>query len=283
MIYLNENGNNEIVLSSKMEENDPESLTITLDVDTLDEQDIQRRIISKYIAGYDTFIFVGEKTIREKQTFIRNILNNLMALEVIEQTKSKIVAKDFLNPSEISFNTIIRRIDTILRSMFDDIKSTSEESSSELTKRDEDINRLSYLTLRTIRKCVLRPPLAKKMEANVETLLFYREFVECLERIADELKRMSRAMGSTKGSQKQIDEFYTLLDKIHKLYIDTMKAHYTRDEPLSYDLSKQREVLLQKIVEISHNARDPHFFLALEKLKTTVVLIRDILRILYRG
>ena len=282
MVYMNENGNNELVLTSKMEDSSPEPLTITLDVDSLDEQDIQRRIISKYIAGFDTFILVGEKTIRERQTYIRNILNNLMALEIIEQTKSKIIAKDFLNPSEISFKTIVRRIDTILRSMFDDVKSTSEEHSSELTKRDEDVNRLSYLTLRTIRKCILRPPLAKKMEASIETLLFYREFVERLERIADELKRMSRSLGLVKCSKKQIDDFYTLFDGIYKIYMETMKANYTQDEILPYDLAKQREVLLESCTKAAYDIRDPHLLLALEQLKTINVIIRDTLRILYR-
>ena len=83
MIYMNENSNNEIVLTSKIEETGPESLTITLDIDSFDETDIERRVTSKYLAGYDTFILQGEKTLREKQTFIRALLNNLMALEII--------------------------------------------------------------------------------------------------------------------------------------------------------------------------------------------------------
>lgn len=282
-VYLTENTSNEVVLSSKMDGTEPEPLTVTLNVDDLSYRDIQRRIISKYIAGADVFILQGEKTIRKEQEVLRQLLNNLMALEVIEQSKIKIIAKDFLNPAEISFKTMVRRVDTILRSMFDDAKSSSKEDSLELTKRDEDINRLSYLILRTIRKCILRPQLAKKMDSTVETLLFYRELVECMERIADELKRISRALTSAKTSAKQIQDFYSLYDLVYKLYIETMKAHYNHDEPLAYKLAEQREVLLEKATEIGRTFQDPHLFLALEKLKTTIVLIRDILRLLYRG
>ena len=53
MVYLNENGNNEIVLSPRIDEIEPESQTVTLDIDHLDESDIERRTISKYIAGYE--------------------------------------------------------------------------------------------------------------------------------------------------------------------------------------------------------------------------------------
>ncbi|MBS3145135.1 phosphate uptake regulator PhoU [Candidatus Woesearchaeota archaeon] len=283
MIYMNENSNNEIVLTSKIEETGPESLTITLDIDSFDETDIERRVTSKYLAGYDTFILQGEKTLREKQTFIRALLNNLMALEIIEQTKNKIVAKDFLNPSEISFKTIVRRIDTILRSMFEDLQNLSlEDDSSDLLRRDKDINRLAYLSERIVKKCIAYPPLAKRLEMNTSQLLFYREIIQQLELIGDEIKRIGRSILQSGQTAKKLPDYFSIFEKIHKLYLEVMKSIYTHDESLAYLLAREREKVLDMCNAALKRCKDPYLFSAYERLKTTVVLIRNLVRLVYR-
>ena len=284
MVYLNENGNNELVLTSKMDETDMTSLSITLDIDPYDLKEVERRIVSKYIAGYDTFVITGEKTIREHQTDIRNILNNLMALEIIEQTKSKIVAKDFLNPSEISFKVIMRRMDTILRSMFDDLKTiTNQEDAQDLVKRDNDINRLTHLTLRIARKCLTHPPLAKRLEVTIQQLIFYREIIEQLERIADETKRIGRFLATSGTSSQKFQDFFIIYQKVHQFYLDTMKALYNNDENSAYELVKQRESLVESCLKTAQKYKDPYLFSSFERLKTIIVLIRNIARLAYQG
>ncbi len=283
MVYMNENGNNELVVSPRMEETEPESLTLTLDIDSLDESDIERRIISKYLAGYDTFILQGEKTLREKQTYIRNLLNNLMALEIIEQTKTKLVAKDFLNPSEISFKVIIRRIDTILRSMFEDLQTISlEDDSSDLLRRDKDINRLAYLSDRIVKKCLRHPPLIKRLDTNIPQLLFSNEIVEQLELIADEIKRIGRTLTQSGNSPKKVPDFFSIYEKTHKLYLDVMKAIYNHDENLAYDIAKEREKLLDICNTSIKKCKDPHLFSSFERLKTIIVFTRNLARLVYR-
>jgi len=282
MIYLTENGNNELVVSSKLEGTEPESLAFTLDVDTYAFPEINRRIVSKYVAGCDTFIITGEKTLREKQNDIRNLLNSLMALEIIEQTKTKMVAKDFLNSSEISFKTIVRRVDTILRSMLEDIKSlATEQDAQDLVKRDYDVNRLTHLSSRTIKKCLTYPPLAKKLEVSVTDLFYYNELITYLERIGDEVKRISRLIIASTLSPKQLTSYYQVYAKIYQLYLDTMKSLYSQDENKAYELAKQREPLLNELNTYTEATKNPQVFSAFERLKAITVFIRNIARLIY--
>lgn len=283
MVYMNENGNNELVLTSKMEEGKHESLSITFDVDTYDDLEIERRIISKYLAGYDTFIIQGEKTLRERQTSIRNILNSLMALEIIEQTKNKIVAKDFLNPSEISFKVIVRRIDTILRSMLEDLRHLSlKEDSSDILRRDKDINRLAFLSARIIKKCFNNPPLTKRLETSLSQLLFYKELVEQLELIADEIKRIARNFQQLEQPLKKTPEFLALYENVYKFYLEAMKSVYNLDEGLSYNLAKQKDELMQDCNVAIKKYKDPLIYSSFERLKTLIVFIRNLARLVYR-
>ena len=207
-----------------------------------------------------------------------------MALEVIEQTKSKIVAKDFLNPSEISFKVIVRRIDTILRSMFDDLKTASKNDDSEdIIRRDNDINRLTHLTMRIVRKCLSHPKLAKKLEVNLQQLLFYKELIEHLERVADEIKRISRLLTTSGSTSSKLQDYFSIYQKTQQLYLDTMKALYTKDENLAYELAKQRETLLALCNEAVKKYKEPHIFSSFERLKNIIVFIRNIARLVYQG
>ncbi len=283
MIYLTENGNNEIVISPQMQATEPQPLTLTLDVDAYDFAEINRRIVSKYVAGCDTFIIMGEKTLREKQNDIRNLLNSLMALEIIEQTKTKIVAKDFLNPSEISFKVIVRRIDTILRSMFDDVRAVaSDEDAQDIVKRDYDINRLTHLSSRIIKKCLSYPPLAKKLEVTVTDLFYYNELINYLERIGDEIKRVSRLIVASALPSKQTTSYTRIYASIHQLYLDTMKALYSTDESMAYELAKQRDPILEEINKAILELKNPQLFSAFERLKAVTVFIRNIARLIYQ-
>ena len=283
MVYMNENGNNELVLTSKLNETEPNSLSITLDIDSYDDQDIERRIVAKYLAGYDTFIIQGERTLRERQTNIRNILNSLMALEIIEQTKNKIVAKDFLNSSEISFKVIVRRIDTILRSMLEDLQNLSiKEDSSDILRRDKDINRLAFLSTRIIKKCFNYPPLAKRLETSSSQLLFYKELVEQLELIADEIKRIARNFQQLGQPLKKTPDFLDIYENVCKLYLEAMKSIYNVDENLSYSIAKQKESLMESCNAAIKKHKEPLIYSSFERLKTLIVFIRNLARLVYR-
>jgi len=283
MVYLTENGSNELIVSSNLEDTAPESLRYSLNVEGLDESDIERRIISKYLAGYDTFTLQGEKALHEKHTYIRNLLNSLMALEIVEQTKNTIVAKDLLNPSEISFKVIVRRIDTILRSMFEDLQHLSEEDeSADILRRDKDINRLSFLSSRIAKKCIHHPPLAKRLDTNVLQLLFYKELIEHMELIADEVKRIARNLHQFGQSPKKLPDFFSIYDRVYKIYLDAMKSVYNQDQALAYSVAKERETLMDACNIAIKKHKDPLIYSSFERLKAAIVFIRNVARLIYR-
>ena len=62
-----------------------------------------------------------------------------------------------------------------------------------------------------------------------------------------------------------------------------MRALYTQDENQSYELAKQRKSLLERCLEAVEKHKDPYIFSSFERLKTIIVLIRNILRLIYQG
>ena len=96
LLYYKENNVDSLILTTK-EKEDPIALKeITIPLYSMNSETIQRYVYSKYLAGFDVITLVGEKEIRTYEKDIREILNNLIAFEIVEQTKGKLVVKDFI-------------------------------------------------------------------------------------------------------------------------------------------------------------------------------------------
>src|SRR3989338_6075879 len=149
LVYLEEAGGR-LVLGGKSSKEDEEEKTKLIPVDGKSIRRIQSEVISAYIKNNRSIVLTGEE-IKDKAKEIQDTIQNLMALEVMEQTSKKIVAKDFLDMNSISIQNIIRKMDVILRAMIEDCEKMFEEDNYEnISHRDNDVNRLTFLTFRVV-------------------------------------------------------------------------------------------------------------------------------------
>ena len=177
----------------------------SINLENLDPYELRRRIVSLYIAGYDIITMNGQTGIKQHEETIKDVIDGLIALEIIEQTKEKIVAKDLLDPSQFSLDSTVRRVNIIIRAMMDVIKNDPEEYEN-LTKRDFDVNRLVYLSLRIIKKKLKDRSSGSKVDPVA--LLGAWDLLNNLEHLADELKRIGRNLKACKHkNQRLIKEF----------------------------------------------------------------------------
>src|SRR3989344_3774063 len=122
LIYFEENGNGEIVLTPELKKEENRISEITINITNKPIQTIEREIMNGYINNYDTINLVGD--IKRCRKEIEDVLGNLIAIEIMEQTSNKIVAKNFLDLNEVSISENIRRIDLTIRSMIGDLKES---------------------------------------------------------------------------------------------------------------------------------------------------------------
>src|SRR3989338_8419275 len=138
----------DILVSPSLKEMEPVQKKIVIDTKEKGLALISSEIVSAYLNGYDFIeILIGEMETRV--TEIKEIIRNLSGLEIMEQTSTKMIAKDILNPKEVEIGSIIRRMDVIVRSMIDDTLRCLQEKNKEkkqnlagiISQRDEDNNR----------------------------------------------------------------------------------------------------------------------------------------------
>ncbi len=231
LLYINENDEGLSISSKNNGGKDYKSITINTENKSLKR--IQTEIISSYLNNYAEVRLEGSN-IKENAVSIKEFITYLVGLEVIEQTKNKIIAKDLLDKESISLMKLIRRVDMIIRGMLDDsILTINEDNYESIYHRDQDVNRLVFLSIRALRSCIDTPCINREEGMdNFKVILLFDMFVH-LERVGDQTKRIARYLRqlNNKKMKKELSELYT---NIKKLYLDTMKSFYTADKELAF-------------------------------------------------
>ena len=236
LIFLNENSNNELILSPEIKKEKEEIREITINIENKGEKAIKREITAAYINNFNIIKVIG-KDLQEKAKIIREGIHNHIALEIMEQTKTSIVTRDFLDMEKISIKNLIRRMDIILRDMLIDSKLTfKKDLFKNIYHRDEDLNRLTFLIFRATKYALNNHSVAESFKLTPIDLLNYWSVANCLENIGDEAKRITRFLRVTKLNEKEKKELIDIYSRVEQHYLDTLSAYYNEDKPLSFKL-----------------------------------------------
>jgi len=280
IIHLEEDGDSRLILHSNNEKKIDER-EILIETGNKTFLRVQGEIYNAYIDGYDVIKLSGDN-INSLTKEIREIMNNFVAMEIIEQTNNKIVAKNFLNINDVKVNDVIRRIDIILRSMMEDCISCIEDGDSvSIVNRDFDVNRLCFMLERILRMAMNNPGVSRKIGMSGTELLHLWYIVMNMESIGDEVKRISRFMKSINFNTKQKNELKKLYGDIETSYLDVMKSYYKNDKDLAFDVNFRKDDLQQRCDEFYEKNHLPKLSAMIEKMKALVAWIRTIALFIY--
>ena len=245
-IFLEENSEGNIVLSTQFKEIEQIS-SYTIEADNKTVNRIEREIFSAYTNNYNLIKIKGSN-LRNIVKNIRRSLHSFVALEIIEEDDTKIIAKDFLNLKDVSINENIRRIDIILRGMMQDmVKCVYGDFSASVYERDYDINRFCFLILRAINGATENPNIIRVLNIKNEDLIPTWLLCLHLEDIGDEIKRVSRFLKSHELDDKIKKELSSSLMTIEKSYLDAMKSYYTQNYELAFNVDLNKDDIINDL------------------------------------
>jgi phosphate uptake regulator len=255
-LTLSEN-NNEIILYPHVQEKEEDNLEIVINIDDKKIRHIKREIISAYINNYKVIILKG-KSLKDHAKELQDIIQSFVALEIMEQDSNKIIAKDFLNLNDISIDSVLSKINMLIKSMFEDTSMIFKEDKSEnIIHRDNDVNKLSFLMFRTIHYGVSNPGLfIKKFGYDQKKLFELWMYITELETVADCLKRIVRYLSKVKYNSTQKKEIEVLFKASFEYYDKMVKTYLNRDLKMTHELINQRNGLIdqaKKLYEIDNS------------------------------
>ncbi|MDO8741164.1 MAG: PhoU domain-containing protein [Candidatus Woesearchaeota archaeon] len=280
-IYIEEN-DGDIRLFPGLKEDDGNK-EITLDVDGKSIKEIKRELVPAYINNFTTIILTG-KELKKRAKQIRDLIHDLVALEIIEQTSDKVITKSFLNVKELSVKDLIRKMETMTRAMIADSKSVIGEGSYEnIRHRDDDVNRLYYLLLRILKYALNNPSLASNyFKMSSADILDTWRMAYVIEEIADEAKRVARYLRLVKLNKADKKKLIDLLSLIEDTYLNTMKAYYTDDKDLIYKMARRKSEIIKQCDELyGHMWNKKYVPTVIEKFKFMAAATHNIGRIIY--
>ena len=281
LIYFNQNNEN-LVLIPKAINKKKELKSIEIDVSKLNIRDIERKIISYYIQNYNIIRIFG-KNLNEKSKDIKDCIQNLMALEIMEETSEKIVAKDFLKMEELSPLDLIKRMDIITRAMLLDTNKIPEENLLEsIYERDRDVNRLTFLVFRILEYLLKNQSESSQKGINSKMILKYYNISRSIERIGDSAKRIAKLKTKIKFEKRSKEKLEKYFKKLYLNYEDIMKAFYKNDIEKAHRCAhKKRDLVLESKQLYEDYWKIKNFPIIIEKMKDLIDSCHNITRDLY--
>jgi phosphate uptake regulator len=270
VVYLAEESSRLVLYPAKNDSNS-ELKKVTIDVTNMSNKEIRLQVISKYIRNFNEITLMS-KNMKSKAKDVRSIVHDLMALEVVEEDATKIVTKDFINMEDIQPVALIQKMDKITREMIVDSKDFFKENKYfNLKERDADVNRLSYLVIRAM-KYLQDDHVAtmKKGLEHDELITIWMTAVK-IEKIADQVKWITKLLKRTDLKKPEQDEFFKLYSIVEKYYHDSMKVFYAKDQEAAFKLVA-RSKNLNKLCRDFHRQNWNYEWVPslLEKLKTMI-------------
>jgi phosphate uptake regulator len=155
-----------------------------------------RKLIGAYVSGFG---LIEIRFSPERSPFVRRVSREFCHLvigpEVIEESRNSIVIQDLSDPSELSSEKCLRRMQLTVRAMLDDaftaLRTGDESLARDVDARGQDVNRLYWMVAKQYHLAHSSSPSAGD-RTGAATLHGHRLIAKLLDRIGDHARRIAR-------------------------------------------------------------------------------------------
>ena len=168
----------------------------TLDISGLtDSAELTRAVMTMYVSGFDVIRLETDRMTAEQRRIVRDATQGLVGLEVIEEMPDEMVLQDLLDSSELSIQNAVTRMRLVSLTMLDDaveaLVTDDDALAQDVIERDDDVDRLWYMTSRVFRTVLRNPTSADEVGFDRETCFDLQSSARQLERIADHATKIA--------------------------------------------------------------------------------------------
>ncbi len=281
-IYLEENGNNELIVLPKEKEIKKEEKSIVIETDGKEPKYINREIVTAYLNDYNLIKLSGSN-ISQISSIIKERVNNLMACEIMEHNHEYIICRDFLDVINLSYHELIRKMDNTVRSMLYDLDNIQNlKNDLSFKERCNDVNRTSFVVFRLMKSSIKKPNLNKTQHTNYFDSVYWWFVASKIEYISEGLRNIGIYIFEKDLNKSKIlidKEFIEIIGLLNRLYENAMKSFYKGDKVLAMTVSDLKYIFNEKCdkFQLKYNI-NPCVGVLMERYIIVVKLINIIAR-----
>ncbi|MBI3052315.1 phosphate uptake regulator PhoU [Candidatus Woesearchaeota archaeon] len=245
-VYVDERNSELIVSGAEKTKKAPSHAVISAEGKSLAE--LKTEIFAAYVNNY-SMVSISGGNVKDISPDIKRIIHGLVGMEVVEETASSIVVKDLMDLSEVSIDSLVRRMDILLKSMLED--SAQPDRKESVSERDKEVNRLALLSARIFKAVTENPGLLRIFGNSYWDMYIARQVAFQLEHIGDNVKRASRQLG-----RKGNEDLRRIFSQLRSRYLEVMKVYYTKDKEAAYRLESDTRKFLHACDKLIEKNRD---------------------------
>jgi phosphate uptake regulator len=189
----------------------------TLDVGDLAGEELIRAVMTMYVSGFDIIALESARITTDQRRTIRQATQSLVGLEVLEETRDRVVIRDLLDSSELSINNAVTRMRLIALSMLEDAVTAlidlDDDLARDVIQRDDDVDRLWMVVSRIFRATLRSPRAAEELGVTREVCFDYQSAARQLERVADHATKIAHL--SLNFEEPLPEEVIDAIDDLH--------------------------------------------------------------------
>ncbi|WP_226010432.1 phosphate signaling complex PhoU family protein [Halomicrobium salinisoli] len=252
-----------LLLSPQQEDDRVEG---TMDISGLEEaHELTRAVMTMYVSGFDVIRLEAGRISAEQRRIIRNAVQGLVGLEVIEETTDRVVLQDLLDSSELSIHNAVTRMRLVSITMLEDaveaLITDDDDLANDVMQRDDDVDRLWYMVSRVFRTVLRNPTAATEIGFPRETVFDYQSSARQLERIADHATKIANlALEVEEISEETADLLRALQEEAIKVPETAMDALMADDSDEAVELANEARghirTVDEKVRQVDRHVRE---------------------------
>jgi phosphate uptake regulator len=229
-----------------------------LDVAGLKGEELIRAVMTMYVSGFDVINLEASRITNDQRKTVREATQSLVGLEVLEETRNRVVIRDLLDSSELSIHNAVTRMRLMALSMLEDavdaLVNLDEDMARDVIGRDDDIDRLYMVVSRIFRETLRTPKAAEELGLPREVCFDYHSSARQLERIGDHATKIAHL--SLTVSEPIPEEVTRALQELYKaareIIDDAMTALFEDNSENATEVANDAR---KRVREIDTNAR----------------------------
>ncbi len=190
-------------------------------------------VTGAYLMGYDTIRIQGSKVInRVDRERLKATIGRLIGLEIMDEDSKHVTIQFLLEPSSVNPEKMVRRMSSIIEGMVKDTAEAIAKSDPKLfslvTERDDEVDRLYFLLVRSIRTATMNLEVAEGYGLTAVDVLDYRVLASFLESEGDAIAELSKRMHGLSIPRQIGLEYVAILGLLNKMEDLAIQAFLNR-------------------------------------------------------
>ncbi|MEM0231289.1 MAG: AbrB/MazE/SpoVT family DNA-binding domain-containing protein [Candidatus Woesearchaeota archaeon] len=284
VLSIQENRDGSLIITPEKKELKKTEKEYSINLDETTPETFRRQLVSCYINGYTTLIIRG-KNITSYLKMIKDSLEELIAFEIMEIEKERIVIRDCLNFGEMNFEDIIRKMDINIRGMFEEVLNSleklqiTETQISSIGNMDKNLNRLNFLCEKIAREALEKPPVANALGVSPLQSFIAVNTSAALENIGDNLKNLMKHLKNSLSREEKVFIRKQCLLSFEN-YKNAMEAYFKRDKRAANQVSDEKHRIREKNEEFF--AKKKNMSIAASRAIERIQMIESMIGIIMR-